>query len=304
VPFHLAHRAARTDVTWLAVALLGCACSASGDPGSSNYAYGGGAGTSHGGSAGAEVGGTGNLGGAGGTGDSGGIGGIGVGAVGGTGTDGGSGQCGDKLTAKVRDFRETHPDFEHFVGGGLQGIVEQQLGSDQKPVYAHPGATTQTTGPTEFAQWYRDEPGVNLPIPYEFQFTKQPNGSFLYDNQDFFPIDNQGFGNGPIAFLLPRNYLFTTEIHTKFSYKGGENFTFRGDDDLWVFVNGRLVIDLGGSHAPQEATADFDALAATIGLVRGSTYPMDIFHAERHTVGSTFRIETTIDCFTPVPPPS
>ncbi len=40
----------------------------------------------------------------------------------------------------------------------------------------------------------------------------------------------------------------------------------------------------------------------SLGLTLGETYPMDIFHAERHTNESNFRIETTIQCFVTPPP--
>jgi fibro-slime domain-containing protein len=43
---------------------------------------------------------------------------------------------------------------------------------------------------------------------------------------------------------------------------------------------------------------NLDERAAEFGLVAGHEYPMDIFHAERHIIASTFHIETTIDCFT------
>lgn len=42
----------------------------------------------------------------------------------------------------------------------------------------------------------------------------------------------------------PRNFAFTTELHTQFEYKGGEMFTFRGDDDVFVYVNDSLVVDV------------------------------------------------------------
>jgi fibro-slime domain-containing protein len=45
-----------------------------------------------------------------------------------------------------------------------------------------------------------------------------------------------------------------------------------------------------------------DALAGQLGITVGQTYPMDIFHAERHTSESNFRIQTTIECFTPIEP--
>jgi fibro-slime domain-containing protein len=198
------------------------------------------------------------------------------------------------LRATVRDFSRTHPDFETFTRDEIYtGIVEQQLGTDGKPVYAHAGPTPHTTGPAAFAQWYRDVPGVNVPIDLVIPLTVVAPGLYAYDDDEFFPIDGQGFGNE--GFL--HNYHFTTEIRTTFKYDGGETFTFRGDDDLWLFINGRLAIDLGGLHQQATQTVDLDARAGELGIVPGEVYAMDIFHAERHTIASTFHIETTIDCF-------
>lgn len=233
-------------------------------------------------------------------------------ATGSTIGDGGVG-CDNHLQITVRDFTEAHPDFESYLGPQTNGVVEELLGSDSKPVYAHAGSTQVTSGPEAFAQWYRDTPGVNERVPVSIQFDEVTPGTFVYDNSAFFPIDGQGLGNGPAGISIPglplglfadHNYLFTTEVHTLFTYKGGELFRFTGDDDLWVFVNGHLGIDLGGPHSPMDAMLDIDAKASPFGLVVGNTYPMDIFHAERHTTGSNFRIETTIDfsCVINVPP--
>ncbi|MEY4514495.1 MAG: hypothetical protein RLZZ450_6617 [Pseudomonadota bacterium] len=103
-------------------------------------------------------------------------------------------------------------------------------------------------------------------------------------------------GVGPVAANAPdHNFLFTTEAHLRFRYRGGETLTFRGDDDMWLFVNGRLTIDLGGPHVAVSATVALDALAGPLGLKKGETYPMDIFHAERHTDQSNYHLDTTID---------
>jgi fibro-slime domain-containing protein len=169
------------------------------------------------------------------------------------------------------------------------------LGADDKPVYAHPGATPQTTGPNEFAQWYNDAPNVNQTFLVDLPLTDLGNGTYQFLDDDFFPIDNLGFGNEG----QPNNFAFTTEIHTSFKYNGGETFTFKGDDDVWVFINKRLAIDLGGLHPQLEASINLDAAAASLDITPGLNYAMDLFHAERHTDQSHFRIDTTIACFVP-----
>jgi fibro-slime domain-containing protein len=198
------------------------------------------------------------------------------------------------LPVKVRDFHKTHPDFEHFTSDAVTtGLVQATLGADKTPTYAPAGATICTTGPTQFHDWYHDVADVNVAIASQISLIETAPGTYVYDNAAFFPIDNQGFGNEG----FDHNFSFTTEIHTAFRYQGGESFTFRGDDDLWLFINGRLAIDLGGLHQPAQATIDLDAQAGALGLTVGQTYPMDVFQAERHTLASNFRIETTIDCF-------
>jgi fibro-slime domain-containing protein len=236
-------------------------------------------------------------------------------------------ECKAVLELTVRDFTPSHPDFESF--NGLNdigcGMVASALGPDTKPVFSSgigsmKRVTTGTfeslvfascapwngwnpdvviTGQASFDQWYRDVDGVNeaFTIPVTLVDANDGSGNLSYDSSAFFPIDGMGFGNTPNE---QHNFHFTTEAHVKFGYVKSQKFTFRGDDDLWIFVNGKLALDLGGMHVPISATIDFDAQAAELGIAPGGTYQMDIFHAERHTDQSNFRIETNIRCFEPV----
>ncbi|MET0592312.1 MAG: hypothetical protein ABW133_06415, partial [Polyangiaceae bacterium] len=149
------------------------------------------------------------------------------------GTPGGSGRCNSTLIGVVRDFNDTHRDFERLCCGDTRGALTTMIDGDRKPVYSGTGPTNGTnngpelmSGPTEFNQWYRNVDGVNSPFIIYLFFVPGTGGVYTFHSSQFFPLDGKGFGNQN----RNHNFHFTTELHTQFKYNGGETFHFTGDD--------------------------------------------------------------------------
>ncbi len=258
------------------------------------------------------------------------------------------------LQGTVRDFREKtavggHPDFEQQPGGGFghyMRIVQDQVGSDGKPVFRSRGQKVSTnwrdaqgrnrienkayiesrSGDTNGAvsstignaildadrlgQWFRDVPGVNMSRSLSLTLNRNPGTNVYTFNSatdpqyqgrgGFFPINGELFGNSGGS-TPNQNFHFTYELETEFLYKRntGQVFTFTGDDDVWVFIDGKLVIDLGGVHSAISQSINLDRLAW---LQDNRVYKLQFFFAERHRTQSNFRIDTTIQLRSVAPP--
>ncbi|MCG5055415.1 MAG: DUF4215 domain-containing protein [Myxococcales bacterium] len=224
------------------------------------------------------------------------------------------------LPIVYRDFKaknETngHPDFQHSTGEET-GIVKPLLGVDGKPQHVDQNkARTTNNDPgvsfDYFGVWYRDNAAYNKTLKSSLTFTKLMTGEYRYANADFFPLDGLGWGNYNNG---SHNFHFTSEVRYWFEYRGGERLDFSGDDDVWVFINKRLAVDIGGIHGVRNGSVILDAndgtgrvcdlvttncnnrRAVDFDLDKGSVYEIVVFQAERHTTESNYRL--TLSNFT------
>ncbi len=173
-----------------------------------------------------------------------------------------------------------------------------------------------TTNADDFNSWYHDS-NYSKVVVDSLPLVQQTNGTavtFVYDHSGtysratgtwttppFFPLDDRGWATPPDGPEIPfleastdnalHNFSFTSEVRYWFEYQGGESLSFIGDDDVWVFVNGRLAVDLGGVHQAASGSITLDATAATtFNLTVGNIYEIVVFQAERRVTQSSYKL--------------
>ncbi len=227
------------------------------------------------------------------------------------------------LPLVIRDFRgyttggnARHPDFQvdqmspscsaGLFLGMLGPLFTTRLDAQGKPVYTGNGVNASDCvrgGAAGFAQWYRDTAGVNATVVRSLRLVRQSDASYVFDSDTdapyaalggFFPIDGELFGNQFPGSGPNHNFHFTSEVKYWFTYRAAATppvLSFTGDDDVFVFINGRLAVDIGGVHGKQPGSITIDVTNATnLGLADGKIYEIVVFQAERNRIASNYKL--------------
>lgn len=115
---------------------------------------------------------------------------------------------------------------------------------------------------------------------YTLTSVKQPNGGKVNAGENFFPLQspiNDNVKGGKYYFGMRYDIVFTLG-----DYIGPLNYNFTGDDDLWVLLDGKVVIDIGGIHNAI-ASGDVD-LWEKLGYTDGARPATDAEKNQEHRI--------------------
>lgn len=185
------------------------------------------------------------------------------------------------------------------------GLVEYELNDEYLPVAAS-GKLTPNRG-IDMARWFGAVDGKSASYAGTLGMRYLSNGAeFSFDAKEFYPLDEVKFSAGDAVNKDGHNHLFTMNFAVPFTVlaSGAEEFTVRADDDTFVYVGDKLILDMGGIH--DALTGRFviyrdgkiysgvggeDLAYSGVRLMADEGSIVRIFHADRDSQSSVFGVK-------------
>ena len=167
--------------------------------------------------------------------------------------------------------------------------------TENNGVYSFDAANKKSNYDTESRSIYEDDTARSLQF---YPIDGLGYDAILGDTTDKTDSPYQKDENGNItATVRPEhpNGSYTLRGEAQFVYQDNLYFEFSGDDDVYMYINGVLALDLGGAHGICTKRVNLKDVATKCHLTPGEVATFTFFYMERNSDASNFKIETNME---------
>ncbi len=189
-----------------------------------------------------------------------------------------------------------------------EGLASYELADTYLPVATGEGKMLANRGVTDFARWFTAVEGANEKYnrTLTLKYTTEGAAKFAFYDDEFYPLEMTEFSAMDVVNKDGKNHLFTMVVNIPFTItaNGDEQFKIVADDDTFVYLGEKLVLDMGGIHEAETGrlaimengevytgVGSEELAFSGVKVNANEGKILRIFHADRDAKGSVFGLE-------------